>query len=228
MKLRLTLFSVLGISLLTAAMAGAWGIPSLPGTSSLPISTSASADPDAFLAKAKNAESLVDKSSDLLFKAVASKAEQEKMEVMKKKLNETEDDKEKNALRQQITESEMATIEKSSKDKELLQKANQMDSKKKQQIGDAFYNLSLGSLQTAALVPEGTSIANSITNNPVNAVKLAVKAKSVYDSVKTLGGLGSNITKVLGAIKPLMSAAKIETKAPGSASAKPRDIEGGI
>jgi len=228
MKTRSASLAAFLICILTATIASAWGVPSFPGKSSLPVSTSASADPDAFLAKAKNAEALVDKSSDLLFKAVASKEEQEKMEAMKKKLNETTDDKEKNALRQQITESEMATIEKRSKDKELLDKADQMDSKKKQQIANGFYNLSLGSLQTAALIPEGTSIANSITNNPVNAARLGLKAKSVYESVKTLGGLGSNIAKVLSAIKPLMSAAKIETKAPSSASEKPKEIEGGI
>jgi hypothetical protein len=228
MRSRTICCSAIVICLLTSVHAGAWGIPSIPGRAALPVSTSASADPDAFLVKAKNAERLVDRSSDHLFNAVASKEEQEKMEAMKKKLNETTDDKEKNALRQQITESEMATIEKRSKDKELLDKAEQMDSKKKQQIANGFYNLSLGSLQTAALVPEGTSIANSITNNPANAVRLGLKAKSVYDSVKTLGGLGSNITKVLSAIRPLMSAAKIETKAPSSASDTPKEIDGGI
>lgn len=216
------------ICMATATIAAAWGIPSFPGKSSLPVSTSVAADPDVFLAKAKRAEALVDKSSDLLFQAVASKEEQEKIEAMKMKLNETTDDKEKNALRQQITESEMATIEKRSKDKELLDKADQMDSKKKQQIANGFYNLSLGSLQTAALIPEGTSIANAITNNPANAVRLGLKAKSVYESVKTLAGLGSNTTKVLRAIKPLMSAAKIETRAPSSATDTPKEIEGGI
>lgn len=225
---RTTSLSAFLICILTATTAAAWGIPTLSGRPALPISTSSSGDPDLFLAKAKSAETLVGKSSDLLFKAVATKEEQARMEEMKTKLNETTDDKEKNALRQQITESEMATIEKRSKDRELLEKADQMDSKKKEQIGTAFYNLSLGSLQTAALVPEGTSIANSITNNPANAVRLALKARSVYDSVKTLGGLGSNITKVLSAIKPLMSAAKIEAKTPSSSSDKPQPMEDGI
>ena len=227
MKRAAAVISTFFISILTATMAGAWGLPSIPGKS-LPISTSASADPDAFLAKAKKAEVLVDKSSDLLFKSVATKEELAKMEEMQKKLNETTDDKEKNAIRQQIRESETATIEKRAKDKELLAEASKMDEKRKKQIGDAFYNLSLGSLQTSALVPEGTSIANSIQSNPVNAARLAMKVKSVYESVKTLGNLGTNITKVLSAIKPLMSSAKIEAKAPSSAADKPRDIEGGI
>lgn len=228
MKKMTIILSTFCASALTATIAGAWGIPSFPGSSLLPISTSASADPDAFLAKAKNAEALIDKSSDYLFRAVATKEEQAKMEEMKKKLNETTDDKEKNALRQQITESEMATIDKRAKDKELLANAEKMDSKKKEQIGNAFYNLSLGSLQTAALVPEGASIASSIQNNPANAVRLALKLKSVFESVKTLGGIGSNTTKVISAIKPLMSAAKIEAKQPSSAADKPKEIEGGI
>ncbi len=228
MKFSRTLLLAITLPLISAGFASAWGLPSIPGKSALPISTSTSADPDVFLAKAKKAEALVDKSSDLLFKAIASKEEQAKIETMKKKLNETTDDKEKNAIRQQITESEMATVEKTSKDKELLANANKMDDQKKKQIGDSFYNLSLGSLQTSALVPEGTSIANAITSNPVNAVKLAAKAKTVYETVKTLGGIGTNITKVLSAIKPLMSAAKIETKTPKSSTDKPIEIEGGI
>jgi len=219
MKTRTALTAcVLGLAF--AATAGAWGIPSVPSS---PISTSSSADPDAFLDKAQRAEALTDKSVDYLYKAVASKEEQEKMEELRKKLNETTDDKEKNALRHQITESEMATIEKRSKDKQTLEQAKKWDEQKKKYVASSFYNLGLGSLQAAALVPEGASIASSIASNPANAARMAFKLNAVKDSVKSLGGIVSNTAKVTAGLKPLMSAAKIETKSPSSATDSPKD-----
>ncbi|HIJ82294.1 MAG TPA: hypothetical protein HPP76_11370, partial [Desulfuromonadales bacterium] len=158
-----------------------------------------------------------------IYKAVASKEEQAKMEELQKKLNETTDDKEKNALRHQITESEMATIEKRAKDQETQEQAKNWDDKKKKYVADAFYNLSLGSLQAALLVPEGTAMASAISNNPANAIRLAVKVTSVLEAVKSLGGVISNTAKVTAALKPLMSAAKIDAKAPASAADKPKD-----
>ncbi len=226
MKSRATLLTVALISLLTCTTAFSAGW--LDVLNSLSSSAPSGADPDTFLAKAKVAEGLIDKSSDSLFKAVASKEEEAKMEEMKQKLNETTDDKEKNALRQQITESEIATIEKRGKDRELQEQAKQWDENKKQHVGNAFYNFSLGSLQAATLVPEGTNIANSISNNPVNAVRLVFKLNSVYEALKTLTGIISNTAKVMGAMKPLMSAANIEVKSASVATESPREIEGGI
>jgi len=218
-----TIVVTLAIGLAAAGTAGAWGLPTLTASSS-----SSYGDPDAFLAKARKAEALIDKSADSLFKAVASKEEQAKMEELQKKLNETTDDKEKNALRQQITESEMATIEKRAKDKELQAEAQKWDGKKKKFVATAFYNFSLGALQAGLLVPEGTSIANGISSNPVNAVRLAFKVKSVLESVKSIGGILGNTGKVIGAMKPLMSAANIEVKTASSATDAPRDASADI
>ncbi len=223
MKAR-TVLAVFFMSLVTATLAGAWGIPSvLSGSSS-----SSYADPDDFLRRAQRAEALIGRSADLLFKAVASKEEQEKIEALQKQLNETTDDKEKNALRQQITESEMATIEKRSADRQLQQDAKKWDDRKKRQISFAYYNLGLGSLQAALLVPEGMRIADAIRSNPANAIRLALKITSVIDAVKALNGIISNTAKVTSAIKPLMTEANIEVKSPSSASESPKEIDGGI
>ncbi len=186
------------------------------------------ADPDAFLARSKASEALIDKSADSLFNAVASKEEQAKIEEMKKKLNETTDDKEKNAIRQQITESEIASIEKASQDKALKKQAKKYDEKKKKQIADSFYNFSLGSMQAALLVPEGTRIATAISGDPTQAIMLAIKISSVWEAVSSLKGIITNTGKVIVALKPVMSAAKIDAQKPTSAAEKPREIEGGI
>ena len=206
-----------------AGTAGAWGLPI-----DIPSMGSSSADPDAFLVKAQNSEALINNSSDLLFKAIASKEEQTKMEEMQKKLNETTDDKEKDALRQQITESELATLEKRAKSKEVQNEAKRWDAKKKAQISNAFFNFSLGAMQAALLVPEGTNIASSIASNPLNAARLAFKLNSVYASIKSIGGILGNTTKVIGAMKPLMTAANIQVKTPATATEKPVDASGAI
>ena len=212
----------LALGLAAAGTAGAWGIPTIPGITGA-SSSSSYGDPDAFLAKAKNAEALIDKSADSLYKAVASKEEQAKMEELQKKLNETTDDKEKNALRQEITESEMATIGKRAKDKQLQSEAKKWDAQKKEMVSTAFYNFSLGALQAGLLVPEGTNIATSIANNPVNAVRLAFKVTSIWEAVKTIKGILGGTANVIGAMKPMMSAAHIEIKTPSSATEKPKD-----
>jgi hypothetical protein len=117
----------------------------------------------------------------------------------------------------------LATIEKQAKDKEVQAQAKKWDEKKKKHVSNAFYNFSLGALQAGLLVPEGTSIANSIASNPVNAARLGLKLKSVTESVKSIGGILGNTTKVIGAMKPLMSAANIEIKSPATATEKPVD-----
>jgi len=219
-----TVIAALAMGLVSAGTVGAWGLPSLPSVGK----STAYGDIDGFLYRAKNAEALIDKSADSLFKAVASKEEQAKMEEMRKKLNETTDDKEKNALRQQITESEMATIEKRAQDKELQEEAKKWDEKKKAMVATAFYNFSLGALQAGLLVPEGTSMANSISSNPINAVPLAFKIKSVWEAIKTIKGILGGTVNVISAMKPLMSAANIEVKSPSSASEKPKDASADI
>ncbi len=216
MRIR-TVIAAFAVVLSAAGIAGAWGLPSLPSTSS------SYGDPDAFLERARKAEELIDRSADSLFKAVASKEQQAKMEEMQKKLNETTDDKEKNALRQEITESEMATIEKQAKDKEVQEEAKKWDANKKKHVANAFYNFALGALQAGLLVPEGTNLARAISSNPVNAVRLALKVKSVLESVKSIGGILVNTGKVISALKPLMSAADIQVKTPATATEAPVD-----
>jgi hypothetical protein len=145
------------------------------------------------------------------------------MEEMQKKLNVTTDDKEKNALRLQITESEMATIEKQANDKEVQEEAKKWDTRKKQYVAHAFYNFALGALQAGLLVPEGNAMVKSIQGNPAYAVRLAVKIQSVLESLRSIGAIVVNTGKVVYALKPLMSAADIEVKTPTSSTDAPVD-----
>ena len=84
----------------------------------------------------------------------------------------------------------------------------------------------LMSAQPAALlVPEGTNMANSISSNPINAVRLALKVTAIWDSLKAIKGILVNTGTVISAMKPLMSAADIEVKSPSSATETPIDAK---
>jgi hypothetical protein len=214
-----TLSTVLAL----AGTAGAWGLPTMASLPSLGSASASSGDPDVFLAKAKKSETLIEKSSHLLFKAVASKEEQAKQEEMLKKMNQTSDPQEKNAQLMLINESESATIQKDAASKAIQQEAKNWDAQKKEQVSNALYNFSLGALQAGLLVPEGKAMASSIAGNPVNAARMAFKLNSVYDSLKSIGGILVNSTKVVGALKPLMLAANIQVKLPTTATDKPVD-----
>jgi len=215
-----TVVVLCSIVLLSAATVGAFGLPNV-----LSGAASSSADPDAFLAKAQKAELLIDRSAGALFSAVASKEQQAKVEELQKKLNDTTDNKEKEALTQEIRKSKMAAIEERAQDKKYQAEAAKYDAKKKAYIATAFYNFTLGSLKAAELVPEGASIADSIRSNPANAARLAIKLNSVVNALSSLKGIVVNTGKVISALKPLMSAAKIEAKPATSSSEGEKDLK---
>jgi hypothetical protein len=223
MKLQKIFFIVLFISFISVGIAGAWGLPK--GLGGAP---SSSGDIDSFLAKAQDSETLVNKSTESLYKAVANKEDQAKIELMQKTMKETTDPKEKNKIQREISESEMAIVEKQAADKGLQEEAAKWDDKKKENVGNAFYNFALGALQAGLLVPEGNNIMSSVKSNPANAVKLATKLDVAMDSVKTLGGIANGSVKTISALKSLMSAAKISVTLPTSINEKPKQIEGGI
>ena len=223
MKLRHIFFIVLCISFISVGTASAFGLPGLGVGSS-----SAAGDPDEFLKKAQTSEKLIDASAQSMFNAVASKEDQARVEEIQKKMNETSDPKEKNALQREVTKTELAAVQERANNEELKKDAANWDAKKKEHVSSAFYNYALGALQAALLVPEGNNIVKSIKSNPVNAAKLATKLDSVTGSVTALGGIAGNSAKVIGALKTLMSAANIQIKLPTTASEKPKEIEGGI
>ena len=188
-------------------------------------SSSGGGDIDSFLARAKESEKLVNASTQSLFSATASKEEKAKIEEMQKKMNETTDPKEKNKLQKSLTETQTAAIERKANDKELQANAAKWNDKQKQHASDAFYNYALGALQAGLLIPEGNNIISSVKSNPMQAVKLATKLDTAYESITTLGGIAKGSVNTISALKTLMSAANISVKLPTSATEKPKQVE---
>lgn len=216
MKMRIYLVMML-MSFLACGTAGAWGIPSLPTLGG----GAAAGDPDAFLVKAKASETLVNASADCLFSLVASKEEQAKVEEQKKKIATITDAKEKNAQIQEARTSQLAVVNKAAADKALEAEAKNWDNKKKQLAADSLFNLALGGAMAAELVPQGQNLATSIKSNPA----LLFKANSIYEAVKSLGGIGMGTVNIMKVLPPVFSAANIDVKLPTSASDKPKQVE---
>jgi hypothetical protein len=212
------LVAVMMLGLIACGSAGAWGIPKIPG---LGGGASAGADPDAFLARVKASEALVNKSADQLFSLVASKEEQAKIEEQQKKINAATDAKEKDALISDMTSSQFAAIERSLADNNLQAEAAKWDSQKKQMAANSLFNLALGGKMAADLVPQGKNLANSIKTNPL----LLTKVRSLYEAVKSLGGIGTGTARIMSALQPVFSAAKIDVKLPASSAEAPKSVE---
>lgn len=218
MKIRMLLMIVIACLVFSGSL-GAAGFPSFGKSSS-----SAAADPDAYLAKAINTEKLVNKSAELLFGLVASKEVQAKIEEIQKRLAGTTKPEEQKAIMQEKRDSQMAEIRKAAGDKQLEAAAQGWDEKKKAQGSGALFNLALGAMLAKDLVPEGQNIAKSMQSNPM----MLNKATTILEAVKTLGGIVSGAGTVLTALPPVFSAAKINVVLPKTTAESEKQIEGGV
>ncbi|WP_243375481.1 hypothetical protein [Geotalea sp. SG265] len=218
MKLKTTLGALLILGA-TCSMAGAFGLPKIGGGAA-----PAGGDPDAYLVKVKTCETLVNKSADNLFGLVASKEEQAKAEEKRKKLNAATDAKEKEALAQELRDSEIAAINKAAASAQLKAEAEKWDAAKKKLAADSLYNLTLGGLVATSLVPEGQNLTKSLQSNPM----MLTKANSIVASVKSLGGIATGTTNIVKTLPPVFKSAKVEVNLPTSSSAAPVTVSGGI
>jgi hypothetical protein len=215
MKSRMLLMVAVAVFVFSGS-AGAAGFPSFGNSSSQPA-----ANPDAYLAKAKATEDLVNKSAEHLFGLVASKEEQAKHEEKRKKLAATADPKEQKTIIQEIFVSQTAAINEAANSKDLTEKAKDWDDKKKAQGAASLFNLALGALLGKDLVPEGQNMAKSLQSNPM----MLTKAATILESVKTLGGIVTGAGKVVIALPPVFSAAKIDVVLPKTSTEKEKVVD---
>ncbi|MDD3260088.1 MAG: hypothetical protein PHN97_11650 [Smithellaceae bacterium] len=214
MKLRRVFLIGLLVSLISVGTAGAGLLDMVTGGGGN------AGDLDTFLARAKLSEELINNSTKAMFNAIASDKEKAQLEEKQKKLNETSDPKEKNAIQRELTESQLAVLEKEAGNKELQKEAATWDDKKKGHVADAFFNYALGALQAGLIVKDG----KALVTNPMNAAKAATKLGEVKDSISSLGGIATGSVTMISSLKTFMSAADISVKLPTSATEKPKQV----
>jgi CRISPR/Cas system CSM-associated protein Csm2 small subunit len=179
---------------------------------------SAPADVDGFLNTAKQASGLVSQSSDLLWKATASKDDIDKIEAERKAANEISDPKEKAAKLQQIQATKDTQLAAALDDKAKQDQLTKAKGEKQKNINAALYNFVLGGLKDSQLIEQGNGLVKSLTGNIANVSKLG-QVKDILGEVK---GQFDTVTKISGAITKLASSAKIEM--PKSASEAPKAV----
>lgn len=182
--------------------------------------SSGGGDLDTFLVRVKTSEELINNSTKAMFNAIASDKEQAKIEEIQKKINATTDPKEKEAIQRELTESQLAVIQKEAGNKERQKEASAWSAKKKGHVANAFFNYALGALQAGLIVKDG----KALVTNPANAVKGAMKLGEVKDAISSLGGIASGSVTMISSLKTFMSAAKIKVTLPKSETEKPKKV----
>ncbi len=223
-KTKLTLLiSTLTVVLSTASMpAHSFGLGNL--TAALPGSASASSvsagDVDAFIQTAKEAELLIDKAADHIFKALANKEEVAKYEAALKAAEEIKDVKEREAKINQIQADRDVSLQKTMASKETEAKVKAMNTKQLANFSNAGFTFMLGLLKDRQLADGSANLVSGVAANPMLAGKLlALKdtASSVANQVQSASKIGEGLVKLakVGNVNIM----------PASASDKPKAVD---
>ena len=217
------LISTLTVVLSTASMpAHSFGLGNL--TAALPGSASSSSvsagDVDAFIQTAKEAELLIDKAADHIFKALANKEEVAKYEAALKAAEEIKDVKEREAKINQIQADRDVSLQKTMASKETEAKVKTMNTKQLTNFSNAGFTFMLGLLKDRQLADGSANLVSGVAANPMLAGKLlALKdtASSVANQVQSASKIGEGLVKLakVGNINIM----------PASASDKPKAVD---
>lgn len=176
-------------------------------------------DVDGFLKSADEADELVRKSSDSLFKAVATKAELDAQEDKIKAANAMQDPKEKEAALKKASDDQQAQLAKADFAAANAAISKEKDAKKKAHTSAAAYNFTLGMLKDREVLAIGQSLISSLSGNPMAILKLG----RVKDVVSSLSGQMANISTIAAGVQKLSSVVSVSTL-PTKSSDKPKPM----
>lgn len=205
---------------LCAPAAMAFGLGDLVGGGKPAAASSASAgDPDAFLKLALDAEKLMNNSLALMVTSLVSKDKQAALADQKMAANAITDDKEKEAKQAEWHKSELAAIQEATSNKQFDADVNNLDAKKKAELGASAFNFMLALLKDKDLVGQVSGLISSLSSNPMNLFKVG----SIKDASVSLSNQMSDASQVAGKMPDIFKA--VQVTAPTSASEKAKDVE---
>ena len=199
----------------SAPQAMAFGLGKLVGGTS---SSTAAADPDAFIESAKAAEKLMNNSVTLMTQAVFSKEKAAEFEAKKKEAASLTDHAEKKAKQDEVKKGEMAALNEALGNAKLEKDMKNMDATQKAALGAAAYNFMLALLQDKALVEQSSSLVSSLSSNPMNLGKVG----GVKDAASSLSNQISAASQVAGQMPKIFSA--VGVTAPATKDEKPKMV----
>lgn len=219
MKKLLVLVSAISLATLIPISANAQFGGLLGGSKSDSKSSASAGDVDGFLKTAEEADGLIRKSADTLFKAVATKGELDAHADKVKAANQVADTKEKEAALKKASDDQQAQLAKVDFAAKSEDAKKTMDAKQKAQVGAAIYNFMLGMLKDKELLEKGQGIISSISGNPMAMTKLS----SVKDVMSSVSGQMGNISTIASGIQKLSSVVKLEAL-PTKTSDQPKPV----
>lgn len=170
----------------------------------------------AFLKVAGEVDGLINNSSDVLFKAIATKEDIEAHDRKIKAATEITDPKGRNTALRTVQDEELTAL--ANLDFEAKEKAGtqKIDKHKQQVIGASIYNFKLAILKDQLLMDIGNQWIVSENSNPLTAQKLA----PIKEVISSISSRMDNMKKVAGGIKDLGAAVNLDNL-PTSASDSP-------
>jgi len=135
-----------------------------------------------WLKMANDAKTLLDNSSSLLLTAVASQAEIDKINELRKAAAEAKDDKAKKEIQLKIESETNAALKAADYDKAAAGLAAEKNAAKVANVGNAAYNFVLGVLKDKELLDTANGVMDGAKSNPM-ALKDVGKVKDVVSSI---------------------------------------------
>lgn len=175
-----------------------------------------STDPDAFIKTALIAEKLMNNSVSLLANSLVSKEKAAEFDAARKAASTTINPEDKQAKLNEVRQSEMAVVNEALNNQKLKDDIKKMDSKQREDLGNAAFNFALALLQDKALMEQSGSLIASVSTNPMHLSKLA-GLKDVAGSVANQVSAASSIATKMPDIF-----STVGVKAPASKDEKPK------
>lgn len=148
---------------------------------------------------ANDAKALLDNSSGLLLTAVASQADIDKINELKKAAAEAKDDKARKEIQLKIESETNAALKAADYDKAAANLAAEKNAAKVANVGNAAYNFVLGVLKDKELLDTANAVMDGAKSNPM-ALKDVGKVKDIVSSISAqmaaMGAITTNLPKL--------------------------------
>lgn len=165
---------------------------------------------------ANDAKAMLDNSSGSLLSAVASQADIDKINELKKAAAEAKDDKAKKEIQLKIGSETNAALKAADYDKAAASLAAEKNAAKVTNVGNAAYNFVLGVLKDKELLDTANAVIDGAKSNPM-ALKDVGKVKDIVSSISAQMAAMSAITTNL---PKLAKVAKVELPTSSKEAAK--------
>jgi hypothetical protein len=199
--------SAFGLSSITSA------IPGVGGGSTNAVSAG---DIDTFIQTAKQADQLINQSTELMASSVESADQIAKQKAARDAANGIADPKEQKAAVEQLQTDAQTQLQKALSSDDINNKIASMSAEQRKSFGAAAINFTIGLLKDKQLVSSSSSLVAGVTANP----RLVTRLPDLKDVVSSVSSQASHSASIGMSLAKLVTSGKIKAL-PTSADSKP-------